>query len=140
MATPRQRPKLSPDQRAFIEWLVAPVQEPSTQYAYAAQTNTAPKTLTNWKNLPEFREEWDRRLQELNVDPERVQEVMDALHIKAKGGDVRAIKLYLEVIDRFRPKVEVEVTRASDLTDEQLAELLEQAAGDELAERREKSA
>lgn len=118
---------LSGVKAAFIEWLVDPNR--GTQADFAREHDVAPKTLSRWKREPDFREVWDRRCAELNVDPGRVQEVLDALHRKAAEGDSRAANLYLQYIDRFTPrKIVIEDKSVKDMTDEELAAQLEEAA------------
>lgn len=119
---------MSAVQAAFIEWLVDPQREGS-QADFARANNVVPKTLSRWKRDPAFREAWDQRCVELNVDPGRLQEVIDALHRKAIEGDSRAANLYLQYVDRFTPKrVVIEERSAKDLTDDELAEALESSA------------
>ena len=139
---PKVTSKLTPNQAAFLEWLVTPseLREPSTQTELAKKLGVATTTLTAWKKDTTFRTHWDARLTELQVDPERIDQVMQALYKRATDGSEKAIGMYLEVANRYRPQVNVHVEDArqgvDQLSDEQLAALLAAHASDELAARR----
>jgi hypothetical protein len=130
---------LSPDQLEFIEWLVDPrMTEWANQAEYAAAHNVAPKTLSKWKGDLKFREAWDKRLGELNVNPARIQEVLDAMHRAATATrpDTKAAQLYMQFVDRWRPTVEVvTTTTAAELTDEQLEAEYQRALESEIERR-----
>lgn len=119
---------LTAAQEEFLDWLVNPERQ-GTQSALAHKLGVHPNTLTSWKRDRPFRDEWDKRLAALNVSPDRIQRITDAMYEAAIGGGpqaVKAMELYLRFVDRFTPKQEI-VTRqtAEDLTDEELADALE---------------
>lgn len=116
---------LTRDQSDFLDWLVEPAQTrtPKTQSAYAEENHVNERTLREWKKRQDFREAWDRRLSDLNIDPGRIQDVIDSMWAQACRGNVKAAELYLKYIDRFRDIKEVITTvSAEDLTDEELEE------------------
>lgn len=122
---------MSPAQRGLIEYLLDPrsTQAKGTQAAWAEQHGINPSVCSRWKKDPDFRKAWERRLMDLNQAPDRVQDVVDALWVRAKGGDVKAADLYLRYVDRFTPKTAlVDERKAAELTDIELAAELENAA------------
>jgi len=85
-------------------------------------------SLRRIKRDPRFIKEWDRRASELNINPERVQSVIDALWAAAAGGDVKAASLYLQYIDKFTPRKKMILDDERDVagySNEELAEALE---------------
>jgi len=110
----------------YVEWLVTPEQlrQPRTKAAWAEEHGFNRKTLTDWEHDDRVRWAIRDRADSLNMSPERVQEVMNALFNKAKAGDVQASKLYLDHVDKIMPR---EGTAGKggyeDMSDEQLAEL-----------------
>ena len=85
-------------------------------------------SLRRIKRDARFIKEWDRRAAELNINPERVQSVIDALWQRAADGDVKAASLYLQYIDKFTPKRKVAVAEDKDvvsMSDSELADELE---------------
>lgn len=132
--------KLTDKQQAFLEWLCVPsgLREPSTQMEWGRQNQCGQTALKAWKKDPTFRLAWDARLSELQVDPEKIDEVMTALFKKATIGDTKAISMYLEVADRFRPAPEAPVeqrTPLAEMSEADLQALLGAHIEDELAER-----
>jgi hypothetical protein len=121
---------ISQNERDFIEWLVTPEAERQPRYAkeWAAERGVHEKTPQAWKRDRWFRAAWDMRLQQLNINPDRVQKLVDAIYDKALKGDVQAQKLYLEYAKGFMPQQRIEVVRpASELSDEELALEMEKA-------------
>lgn len=114
--------ELTEGQLAFIDWLVDPQREGS-QADFARQLQVHPSTLTLWKKDRSFKHQWEERLAELNVDPDRIQNVIDALYKAALRGDVKAMQLYLQYVDRFTPTTAtvIEDRRVQDMTDEDIA-------------------
>ena len=109
-------------QLEFLEWLVSEDPNKGSERQYAAQRGMASETLRRWKKGMVFRQQWERRLAELNISPQKVQDVVDAMHQKAAAGDTRAAELYLRYIDRLKPPTVV-VTDQSvrSLSDDELA-------------------
>ena len=113
----------------FLEWLLqGHERDPKHQYQWAEENGVHEDSVRRWKRDPRFVKEWDRRASELNVNPERVQGVVDALWRKAADGDTKAAGLYLQYIDKFTPKRKVVVDderEATGLSDSELADELE---------------
>ena len=85
-------------------------------------------SLRRIKRDARFIKEWDRRAAELNINPERVQSVIDSLWQRASDGDVKAANLYLQYIEKFTPRRRVLVEDERDIaafSDEELASALE---------------
>ena len=120
----------------FLEWLCTPQKErePRTETALADEIGMSRRTLTNWKGEKEFLEEWERRYLATIGNPSRKSEIMDTLLRTATDPDdpkhVQAAKAYFEIEGSIKPaRMEVQVTRpAQELSDEQLAELLQLSA------------
>lgn len=118
-------------QAEFLQWLVTPPEhrEPRTYREWAAQHHLDTSTMRRWRADPMFRKEWEKALAEMNIHPDRVQEVIDALHKSATNGDVKAMETYLRMVDKISPpKIVFEEQSVRDMTEEQLAEALEQRA------------
>lgn len=123
----RRRPLdgLSPDQSKFLDWLIEPSQTrlPKTQTEFAREIHANERTLRDWKKLPEFREAWDRRLADINVSPDRIQDVINSVWSHACRGNMKAAELYLKYIDRFRDVREViTTTSVEEMDDDELEE------------------
>lgn len=115
---------LSEPQKYFLEWLVDPEKKGHQHQAdVAAHLGIAAGTLGKWKRDPAFRRAWEERCGELNISPDRLQIVIDAMHNKAAKGDVQAAKLYLEYVNRLAPPVQrISVEpQAQQMSDEELA-------------------
>ena len=115
--------------RDLLEWLLrGPEREPRTQREWATANEIHEDSIRRIKRDARFIKEWDRRAAELNINPERVQSVIDSLWQRASDGDVKAASLYLQYIDKFTPKRRVVVDDDRDtagLSDEELASALE---------------
>ena len=116
--------------KLLLEWLLqGPERSPRTQKEWAGEHAIHQDSIRRIKRDPRFVREWDRRAAELNINPERVQSVIDALWQQAANGDVKAASLYLQYIEKFTPrrKVVVEDERdAQSFSDDELASLLEE--------------
>lgn len=128
--------KLSEHQLDFIEWLCTPkaIREPKNQVQYGQQNHIHHKTLAKWKTDLDFKRAWDHRLTELQVDPENLEAVMDALLSKALKEDTKAISMWMDVYRQFRPAPEPEVeevTVLSELSDDELDALVADSVAQE---------
>jgi hypothetical protein len=119
--------------QAYLDWLCTPPKErtPSTKVALAETIGVTHRTLNNWTDDKEFLEEWEKRYLKSIGDPSRKSQIMDTLLRTATDPDdpkhVQAAKAYFEIEGSLKPtRMEVQVTQrpASELTDEQLSELL----------------
>ncbi len=135
--------KLTPKQKDFLEWLCTPPAQrvPSNQKEWGRANQVHHNTLSAWRKDPAFRQAWDQRLRELQVDPENIDVVMKALYAKAAAGSEKAIQMYLAVVEEFRPPKEVDPrelrTPLRELTDAELRALIAAHAEDELEARAE---
>ena len=113
----------------FLDWLLrGPERQPRTQRECAADNDMHEDSLRRIKRDPRFIKEWDSRAAELNINPERVQSVIDSLWQRASDGDVKAANLYLQYIEKFTPRRKVVVDDERDIagfSDEELASALE---------------
>jgi hypothetical protein len=118
-------------QEKFLNWLCTPAngRVPSSQNQYAKIEGVDETTLRRWKKKPVFKQEWERRVNELQSSPERTQQLLDNLFQRALEGDNNSAKLYLQATGRLAPvQFQVEHSgKASELSDTELAELI--AAG-----------
>ena len=73
--------KVMPDTwKALLDWLLlGPERSPKTQKEWAVEQEIHQDSVRRIKRDPRFIREWDRRAAELNINPERVQSVIDAL-------------------------------------------------------------
>jgi len=122
-------------QEKFLNWLVTPPngRVPSSQAAYALENNIDEPPLRRWKKKPAFKSEWEKRVSDLQGSPERTQALLDNLFQRALEGDNNSAKLYLQATGRLAPvQVNVEHTsKASELSDAELAELISMHASNE---------
>ena len=132
--------------QAFLGWLCTPVKErdPKSQVALADQLGIDRQTLRAWRNDKEFLEEFERRYLATIGDPSRKSEIMDTLYKTAIDPDdpkhVQAAKQYFEIEGSVKPaKIDLQVSGSpKELTDEQLAEIIQLKAVGEM-EQREKA-
>lgn len=115
-------------QEKFLNWLCTPAngRVPSSQNQYAKVEGVDETTLRRWKKKPAFKQEWERRVNELQSSPERTQQLLDNLFQRALEGDNNSAKLYLQATGRLAPvQLQVEHSgKASELSDNELAELI----------------
>jgi hypothetical protein len=120
---------MPPRWQELLDWLLkGPEREPRTQREWAAENKIHEDSLRRIKRDHRFIKEWDRRAAELNINPERVQSVIDSLWQRASDGDVKAASLYLQYIEKFTPRKKIVVDDERDIagfSDEQLASALE---------------
>lgn len=139
MPAKKNRDGITSDQSDFIDWLMDPkgTREPKTQKEYAELNHISDRTLTKWKKDTKFREAWDRAYFDLNISPDRVQEIVDSMHAQACRGNMKAAELYLKFTDRFRDVREVITTTQSveELSDEALEEEYQGYLAQEVARR-----
>lgn len=123
---------------AYVDWLVTPeaMREPKTKTAWAAEHGFNAKTLNMWEHDDRVRWAIRDRADALNMSPERIQEVMNALYRKAASGDVQAAKLYMEHVDKIMPRETPGGGGFEDMSDEELNELAKEIlSGNELQRR-----
>ena len=129
------------DQTAWLEWYAAPrgSHDPdiSTQLLFSAKQGVPVATLQYWRKQKWFKSALSGYLDEFNVSPERIQEVVDAMFEAAKDGDTKAASLYLQYVDRLKPKetkIIIEDKRVEELSERQLLAIVSgESAADALA-------
>lgn len=110
----------------YVEWLVLPESlrgDIKTKADWAREKGFNRKTLNDWENDDRVRWLIRDRADALNMSPERIQEAMNALYRKATSGDVQALKLYLDHVDKIMPREKAAEAGFEDMSDEDLAEL-----------------
>lgn len=130
--------------QAFLGWLCTPVKErdPKTKGALAEKLGIDRQTLSAWVKDKEFLEEWERRYLATIGDPSRKSEIMDTLYRTATDPDdpkhVQAAKQYFEIEGSVKPaKIDLQVSGSpKELTDEQLAEIIQLKAVGEMENRK----
>lgn len=130
-------------QEKYLNWLLvpAPMRQPRTQEQYAAMNDIDTTTLRRWQKKPHFKQEWQKRVEELQGSPERTQKLLDTIYERALGGDNKAAQLYLQATNRLAPtQITVEHTsKASEISDEELDQLIASVAAAERASRHKES-
>lgn len=97
-------------QLAYIDFLLANPMMTNTEAAKACGVNR--NTLTEWKKLPEFQEEYNKRLREQWEGAELLaQETMRKL---AKSGDFKASKYILDSLG-YAPVQKIEADISQDI-------------------------
>lgn len=131
MEQPHLRPNgdnVSDLQAEFIDWMLDP-EKVGSQNDWAKAHGVAPSTLSAWKKKDRiFRTEWERRAAELNISPDRIQDIVNVLFGKARDGDVKAIELYLRFTEKYTPKVDLSKpseTSLSEMSDAELQEAMQ---------------
>lgn len=127
----------------LIKWLCTPIKarSPRSEQQLAQQIGVTLRTLRTWKNQDEFLRAWEIHYLRTIGSPERRQEIMDTLYMTATDNDdpkhVQAAKTYNDILNSLQPqRIEVTVSgKPSELTEEQLNELLAVKAAGELATR-----
>lgn len=122
----------------FIEWLIDPANSKTPHMRWAEEHGVTERQLRRWKEDKKFREMVAERAAQYNVEPIRIQSVINALYKKATEGDVKAAEQYLRYVDRLMPQRLAPIGYQDDpqkMSDEELmAEL--QAMADELGGRK----
>ena len=124
---------------AYIDWLCTPPQErsPGSKQKYADMVGVATETLRRWEKQESFRKAWEARSSDVVGSPERHQSILDVLYQQALSGDTKAAQLYLQATNKMAPPtITVKDDRkASQLSDDQLEELIAAAAAAEREKR-----
>jgi hypothetical protein len=112
--------ELTDTQLAFIEWRADPARQ-GTKQEWADTHDVNVRTLNKCEKTPWFREGLERRLTELNISPDRIQAVLDALWKDASRGDAASARAYLAAVDDMRPpRPKLEDNSIVSLSDEEL--------------------
>lgn len=121
---------LGPLQLEFVEWLVDPDPKKGSQAEWGRRNGVSPQALSTWKKNRIFRGQLEKRLAELNVSPDRLQQIVETLHRQAVAGDTRSAELYMRYVEKLQPTRVVVVDRAvSELSDAELKERIRMLSG-----------
>lgn len=128
-------------QETYLNWLMVPQghRNPSSKAAYAKAHGVDETTLRRWEKKPHFKQEWQRRVEELQGSPERTQKLLDEIYARALSGDNKAAQLYLQATNRLAP-TQVNVTHTqslAEISDKDLEDLIASVATQEKAIREE---
>lgn len=135
--------ELTRAQLEYLEWLCLPepLRFPETKKAYAEEHGVTTQTLINWEKNPLFRDEWDFRIKDMAVSPERTQMLLDSLYKRGINGDTKSAELYLKATNQMpNPKQEINIKteKVSEITDAELEALIAEYAQQESQKRKEK--
>lgn len=97
-------------QLELIEALLANPLQPDTEIAKQLCINR--NTVREWKNKPEFKEEYQRRLREKWEDSERM--AMETMQTLARDGDFKASKYILDSLG-YAPTQKIEAEVSTDI-------------------------
>jgi hypothetical protein len=93
----------------------------TSQAKWARAHGFAPETVSMWKKDSRVKAAIQKRCDELNLSPDRIQDVMNAIFKAATEGDMKAATLFLQHADRLAPqRTIIEDRRVSSLSDEEL--------------------
>jgi hypothetical protein len=130
---------LTQEQQRYLDWLcTAPAErQPALKKDMADALGVDVTTLRRWEKKPFFKDEWQKRVDDIQGSPERTQALLDTLYKKALDGDVKSAQLYLQATNRMAPPtVEVKSDRkAADLSDDELDKLIGAMAAREKQQR-----
>jgi hypothetical protein len=124
---------LTEAQVAYIEFLCDP--DRGTKRKFSKDHGVNVTTMRYWEQQqPRFRKALQMRMDELNLSPDRTQQVLNNMfRLASTGSDtaaVNAAKTYLQHIERLAPdRKPIEDRKISQLTKEELRQQLEQALG-----------
>lgn len=112
--------ELTEQQLEYVAWRADPHRE-GDKHSWARDHGVSRSTIYKWESKPWFRNALEKRLAELNIEPDRIQAVLERLWREAEGGDVQAAKLYFAEIERIRPAPpKREDHTIAELSDEEL--------------------
>src|SRR5262245_35783332 len=110
MTTLRGHWSEDPRKLRLMEWLTTPRhdRQPPTRVALAVELGVANRSLGEWMNREDFRNDWERQARTVVGSPERAQHVLDTLYRAAvdpnNRNHVQAAKLYLEATNSIKPQ------------------------------------
>lgn len=136
----------------LLDWLTATPEIrkelgwPDSLNKLAADIGVTPRSLRNWRAEPAFRARWEKQAKDIIGDPSKVQEILEEMRQLGlertiqKGTDaqgnpiygqntqqVAAAKTYLLAVEGIKPPaIDMAKKKASEMSDAELAALLEQ--------------
>lgn len=107
-------------QLAFLDWFVE-VPRKGSFAQWARDNDTNEKTVSQWRKTEWFKDAVESRLKDHYMGPDMVLEVVAAAQKKAATGDTQAIKLYMQLLERYNPIRPVQEDKGVEaMTDEEL--------------------
>jgi hypothetical protein len=127
---------LTQPQQEYLDWLCTAPSErvPPSKNKMAGHLGVDITTLRRWEKKPNFRQQWQDKVDDIQGSPERTQAVLDMLYNKAtQDNDVKSAQLYLQATNRMAPPtVEVKSDRKlTELSDSELDALIASVASRE---------
>lgn len=127
---------LTQPQQEYLDWLCTAPSErvPPSKKQMAVHLGVDITTLRRWEKKPNFRQQWQDKVDDIQGSPERTQAVLDMLYNKAtRDNDVKSAQLYLQATNRMAPPtVEVKSDRKlTELSDAELDALIASVASRE---------
>jgi hypothetical protein len=127
---------LTQPQQEYLDWLCTAPSErvPPSKKQMAVHLGVDITTLRRWEKKPNFRQQWQDKVDDIQGSPERTQAVLDMLYNKAtRDNDVKSAQLYLQATNRMAPPtVEVKSDRKlAELSDSELDALIASVASRE---------
>jgi transcriptional regulator with XRE-family HTH domain len=126
----------------FLQWLctIKEDRDPPLQKDLADQLGVSHSTLIKWKDDPEFLSAWEHKYRRTVGSPERMQLVLERLFETATDRtdprQVPAAREYRIAVEGVAPtRIELDVTAAKNLSDEELAHYIAAGAQSELERR-----
>ncbi|MGR3311095.1 MAG: phage terminase large subunit [Candidatus Brocadiales bacterium] len=106
MAKKKSKNKWTKKQMKFMQMLADPLLEKKEEEDIATELKVKPETLTKWRRLPGFQRKVKKLAEEYlgNGWPA----VLKGLSIKAKGGNVQAIKMFMDYAEHHAEKLQKE--------------------------------
>lgn len=115
-------------QLEFLDYMTSP--DHGTQVEFARSHGVTEETLRRWKKTEWWQDAVEERMRELYLSPERVVEVLRAVHENAVKGDIQAQKLYMQYLDRLNPiRAAVEDRSVTEMSDAELEDAWLAAGG-----------
>lgn len=125
-----------PRKERFLQWLVSAPSErsPRTVTELASEMEVGRRTLYDWRQEKEFREEWDDRARAIAGDPEKTTMLLDALFAQATDPEsskqVQAAKAWADIAGVVKPPAKPETKGTgkalTELSVEELDSMLEE--------------
>ncbi len=115
----------------FLEWMLDPLPNPPTLVEWANEHEVNVRTTRRWRDDPRFQKIWNEKAQNDFRSTERYTAIMNSLYVTATtrhdAAGVKAAATLLQVMDRFTPKQQLEVSNGDfeNLSDAELMKFME---------------
>ncbi len=107
---PKKPKNWSANQRRFMEWLAMPsdMRLPLTQGQLARELKMDDGTLSDWKHIPGFYDEVNKLVDEHFADD--YAPIVESFKREARNGSYQHQKTYFEMLGKYLPKQQVELS------------------------------